>query len=217
MEKIQPLNSYVAIRLPNITKDKIKFLDGEIELVQKLHEREKELAISYGEIIALPENDFDIHNHFSDADNDLKVGDKAFFDQGYTAVHGRITKRVEADGFGLLVDDDENVILIPSRAIIMVERDGNYIAQNEFVVGHLIEMPTSKFAIKTETYKDRIKVVSSPSNVRYRKIFKGDTSFKVEAGEIAVSRGNDVLRITNEYEADNLYVLKQRQIIGKIV
>jgi hypothetical protein len=219
MEKIRTINSYVAIELPYITKSEVDFLDGKIELMQNSHTREKQMSCSYGTILAMPETDTDIHNHFTFADNSMMVGDKAFFDKGYTSVHGRLTKRAEKDSFNLLFEEDGRiVILVPSRAIIMVKRGDEYIAQNDYIIGTLVDQPKSAFDIYDKKYGDRLKVVSSGNNVRYKKITKGiDTDFKVEAGDIAIAAGGDiVLRISDEYEKHDLYLLKQRQVIGTI-
>ena len=218
MEKIRTINSYVAIELPYITKSEVNFLDGKIELVQNIHSREKELACSFGTIFSLPETNTDIHNHFSNASNSMIVGDIAYFDKGYTSVHGRLTKRAERETFNLLFEEDGKiVILVPSRAIIMVKRDGEFIAQNDYIIGSLVDMPKHEFELEQKKYKDRLKVISSGNNVSYVAVTRSiDTDFKVEAGDIAIAASDIVQRISDEYEKHDLYVLKQRQIIGTI-
>jgi hypothetical protein len=218
MEKIRTINSYVAVELPYITKTEIDFLDGTLELAQKIHTREKELACSFGTIITLPETDFDIHNHFSNASNSMQVGDIAYFDKSYTSVHGRLTKRAEKDSFNLLYEKDGKlIILVPSRAIVMVKRDGEFIAQNDYIIGGLVEQPKHEFEIEVKTYKDRIKVLSSGNEITYVAVTKEiDTSFKVEKDDIAIAASDVISRISDEYEKHNLYVLRQRQIIGTI-
>lgn len=217
MEKIRTLNSYVAIEVPYITKNKIDFLGGTLEIAQTDHMREKDMAVSYGKIVAVPLTNTDIHNHKVDADLDIKEGDMAFFDKMLSSRYGRLAGMAEKDTFNLLFEEDgRKVIMIPSRAIIMVKRGEKYIAQNDYIVGTLVDIPKHEFEIHEQKHRDRLRVVSAGKNVVYQMAQKLDTRFELIEGEVAIAGSPVVMPISDEYEKHGLYRLKIRQIIGKV-
>jgi co-chaperonin GroES (HSP10) len=215
MEKIQPINSLVAIRIPYLTREKVTHGSLTIDLSVSNKVEEQNVAITYGEVLALPATMKDIHNHGVESEMNVKEGDLVYFDRMYSAEQGEKSSRSQEPTYQFLHEDEKGkVLLIPYRAIILIDRKGELLSCNDFLVGERVNMPKHELELEVKPYKDRIKVIAKPpSFTRY----KSETlpSPRLEVGEIAICAQNTVIPLHDQYEQKPLYRVRVRQIVGK--
>jgi hypothetical protein len=213
MEKIRTLNSFVAIKIPYIVRDKIEYGSLKLDLETTSKSGEESLAVTHGVVVALPETMTDVHNHVVTAEMNLEVGDKVYFDKLYSAGHGRITGRSEKATYQTLYEtEDGKVLLVPFGAIYMADRNGELISCNDFVIGSIIEKPQHFLQINKEYYRDRILVEADcPKNVTY---LSGLPAPWVEKGKIAICAQDTIIPIQDHYESRQLFRIRRRQLVG---
>jgi len=213
MEKIQPINSLVAIRIPYVVRDKIEYGSLKLDYVATTSLEEQHNIITYGIVDVLPANLYDIHNHGVEAEINLEVGDKVYFDRMYSAMHSRLAMRSEKPTYQFLHEDENGkILLIPFRAIIMRERNGELESCNDFVVGEAVKRPKHQFDLEETNYEDRILVVASVPKCKYKSNLPCPS---VKVGEVVICDNEKaVIPIQDRHETRQLFRIRRRRIVG---
>jgi hypothetical protein len=212
MEKIKPINSLVAIRIPYIVRDKLEYGTLKLDYIATTSLEEQHNIITYGIVEALPANLYDVHNHGVEAEMNLEVGDKVYFDKMYSAMHSRMAIKSEQPTYQFLREDENGkILLIPFRAIIMRVSNGELESCNDFVVGEAVKKPKHQFDLEEKYYGDRILVTATPSVCKYKSNLPCPS---VRVGEIAVCAQNTVMPIQDRHETRQLFRIRRRQIVG---
>ncbi len=212
MAEIQPINSLVAIRIPYLVRDTIEHGTLKLHYVATTSIEEQNNIITHGIVEALPLNLYDIHNHGIEAEMNLQIGDKVYFDRMYSSMHSNLAQKNEKPTYQFLHEDENGkVLLIPFRAIIMRERGGELESCNDFVVGEVVKKPKRQFDLEETNYEDRILVVAKPPKCKYKSNLP---SPEVKVGEVAICAQNTVMPIQDRHETRQLFRIRRRQIVG---